>query len=86
MKFAVDRCLDGKKYEDAPIGSSLERVLRYWTVRGRFYRIHPALERIGVTNVIITDEGLEFCGEEATKPTLREGFEIYDEISEEENE
>ena len=85
MKFAVDRCLDGKKYEDAPIGSSLERVLRYWTVRGRFYRIHPALERIGVTNVIITDEGLEFCGE-VTKPTLREGFEIYDEIYEEENE
>ena len=86
MKFAVDRCLDGKKYEDAPIGSSLERVLRYWTVRGRFYRIHPALERIGVTNVNITNEGLEFCGDEATKPSFREGFEIYDEIYEEEKE
>ena len=36
MKYAVDRSLDGKKYETADIGESLARVMKYWTVRGKF--------------------------------------------------
>ena len=36
MKFAVDRSLDAKKYEEAPIGQSLQRVLKYWTMGGKF--------------------------------------------------
>ena len=60
MKFAVDRSLDGKRYEDADIGQSLLRVLNYRTMRDKFVGVHPDLTRIGVTGVVVTLEGLEF--------------------------
>ena len=60
MKFAVDRFLDAKKYEEAPIGQSLKRVLKYWTMAGKFTGVHPELAKIGVTEVKVTEEGLEF--------------------------
>ena len=60
MKFAVDRSLDGMKYEDAPMGQSLKRVLKYWTMAGKFTGVHPELAKIGVTEVKVTEEGLEF--------------------------
>ena len=63
MKFAVDRSLDAKKYEDAPIGQSLQRVLKYWTMAGKFTEVHPELKEIGVTEVKVTDQGLEFLGD-----------------------
>ena len=59
MKFAVDRSLDAKKYEDAPIGQSLQRVMKYWTLTGKFTGVHPELAKIGVTEVKFTDQGLE---------------------------
>ena len=62
MKFAVDRSLEGRRYETDPIGPSLQRVLRYWTVRNKFEeaRIHPDLREIGVTSIRVQDEGLLF--------------------------
>ena len=63
MKFAVDRSLEGKKYEEAdPIGPSLRRVLKYWTVRNKFEeaRIHPDLKKIRVTSIRVEEEGLVF--------------------------
>ena len=66
MKFAVDRCLAGKKYETAAIGESLERVMRYWTVRGVFQLcrgVHPELRKIGVQRIDFTDVGLVFEGD-----------------------
>ena len=62
MKFAVDRSLEGRRYETDPIGPSLKRVLRYWTVRNKFEeaRIHPDLAEIGVTNIRVEDQGLVF--------------------------
>ena len=62
MKFAVDRSLEGRRYETDPIGPSLQRVLRYWTVRSKFEeaRIHPDLREIGVTSIRVQDEGLLF--------------------------
>ena len=62
MKFAVDRSLDAKKYEEAPIGQSLKRVLKYWTMAGKFSGVHPELAEIGVKEVRVTDQGLEFIG------------------------
>ena len=62
MKFAVDRSLDAKKYEEAPIGQSLQRVMKYWTLNGKFIGVHPELAKIGVTEVRVTDLGLEFHG------------------------
>ena len=63
MKFAVDRSLAAKKYEIADVGSSLERVMRYWTVRDRFRGVHPALERIGVRRIDVNRNGLVFVGD-----------------------
>ena len=63
MKFAVDRSLDAMKYEDAPIGQSLKRVLKYWTMAGKFTGVHPELAEIGVKEVRVTDQGLEFIGD-----------------------
>ena len=63
MKFAVDRSLDAMKYEDAPIGQSLKRVLKYWTMAGKFIGVHPKLPEIGVKEVRVTEEGLEFIGD-----------------------
>ena len=60
MKYALDRSLDGKKYETMDIGTSLERVMRYWTVRDKFNGVHPDLREIGVTRVSVSQQGLEF--------------------------
>ena len=63
MKYAVDRSLDGKKYETADIGESLARVMKYWTVRGKFDSVHPELQKIGVQRIKITANGLKFVGD-----------------------
>ena len=62
MKFAVDRSLEGRRYETDPIGPSLKRVLRYWTIRDKFdgTKIHPDLAEIGITNIRVEDKGLLF--------------------------
>ena len=63
MKYAVDRSLDGKKYETADSGESLARVMKYWTVRGKFDSVQPELEKIGVKRIKITATGLKFVGD-----------------------
>ena len=63
MKYAVDRSLDGKKYETADIGESLARVMKYWTVRGKFTGVNPALQKIGVQRIEITRTGMKFVGD-----------------------
>ena len=60
MKYALDRSLDSKKYETMDIGTSLERVMRYWTVRDKFNGVHPDLREIGVTRVSVSQQGLVF--------------------------
>ena len=69
MKFAVDRSLEGRRYETDPIGPSLKRVLRYWTVRNKFEgaRIHPDLAEIGVTNIRVEDQGLVFVSKSSER-------------------
>ena len=62
MRYAMDRCLEGYKYEKADIGSSLERVLRYWTLRGKFDGVHPDLANIGVRRIKVDKDGLIFDG------------------------
>ena len=63
MKYAMDRCLSDSKYEEADIGSSLERVLRYWTLRGKFDGVNPELAKIGVKRIQVDKDGLTFVGE-----------------------
>ena len=75
MKFAVDRSLDGKKYETAEVGESLARVLRYWTVRGKFDSVHPELEKIGVQRIEITRTGVKFVGDISSNLVKLSGLE-----------
>ena len=63
MKYAMDRCLSHPKYEKADIGSSLERVLRYWILRGKFDGVNPDLAKIGVKKIQVEKDGLSFVGE-----------------------
>ena len=63
LKYAMDRCLEGGKHEKADIGSSLERVLRYWTLRGKFDKVHPDLQKIGVKRIQVAKDGLIFVRE-----------------------
>ena len=63
MKYAVDRSLDGTKYETADIGESLARVMKYWTVRGKFTGVNPALLNIGVHRIEVNRTGLKFVGD-----------------------
>ena len=51
LKFAIDRSLPHSRYERAPIGASLERVLRYHTVKGKFFGVHPDLKEIGIKKI-----------------------------------
>ena len=62
MKYAMDRCLSGSKFEKADIGTSLESVLRYWTLRGKFDGVHPELAQIGVKKIKVENDGLTFVG------------------------
>ena len=62
LKYAMDRCLDDYKYERADVGSSLLRVLRYWTLRGKFDGVHPDLKKIGVKKIKVEEDGIVFIG------------------------
>ena len=62
LKYAMDRCLDDYKYERADVGSSLQRVLRYWTLRGKFDGVHPDLRKIGVKKIKVEEDGIVFIG------------------------
>ena len=60
MKYAVGISLAGPKYADGDVGTLLERVLKYWTLRDKFTGIDPALANIGIKRVIWTHLGLRF--------------------------
>ena len=61
MKYAVDRSLAGSKYETEDVGTSLNRVLQYFTLRDKFTGIHPDLDReLEIKEVKVTMEGLQF--------------------------
>ena len=51
QKFAVDRGLPDEKYETAPVGASLERVKRYFTIKGKLQGVNKELEAIGVKDI-----------------------------------
>ena len=55
QKFAVDRGLPDKKYETAPVGASLERVKRYYSIRGKLQGVNKELAAIGVKEIIDDD-------------------------------
>ena len=60
MKFAVHNALSHVRYETEDIGVSLERVMRFWTVRDMFNGVHKSLAEIGVKRVEVKEDGLLF--------------------------
>ena len=52
--------MNDKIYEDGDIGSSLKRVMKFWTVRDKMNSVHEELKEEGVTKIEVADEGLEF--------------------------
>ena len=76
LKYGVERALQEKKYEIAPIASSLKRVLSFWTTKEeKFVGIAQALKDLGVTEIKIdyeTEEGgLVFIGDIKTEEEMR---------------
>ena len=60
IKFSVHNALRHSRYETADIGTLLERVLRYWTVRDKFNGVEDTLANIGVQRVEVKNDGLLF--------------------------
>ena len=59
QKYAVDRGLPDKKYETDAVGPSLERVKRFYTIRGKLQGVHPELAAIGVEDIEVNHEAEE---------------------------
>ena len=53
LKYAIDRGLEDVVYETAALGPSLERVLRYFTLRGKLDGVNDDLAKIGVKTIKI---------------------------------
>ena len=71
MKYAVDRSLAGSRYGDEEIATSLDRVLKYWTLRNKFTGIHPDLTRtLRIKSVAVTMQGLQL-------PSSKQGMEVH---------
>ena len=74
LKYAIDRGLEDVVYETAALGPSLERVLRYFTLRGKLDGVHDDLANIGVKGIIIyyEEEELEFVFDEGKTGKIME--------------
>ena len=63
-KFVLEVCsgqvIYGKKYETQNIRPSLQRVIKYWTMKVKFKNDDQALANIGVEKIVVTDGGLHF--------------------------
>ena len=60
LKFAIDRSLDDERYETSAVGLSLERAMRYYTIRGKFHGVHPDLAKIGIRKIDYNQEKIGF--------------------------
>ena len=74
QKFAVDRGLPDKRYETMPIGGSIRRVLRFYTIRDKLCGVNKHLRQIGVKeiNVDFDMEEVEFTFD--SSKSFREAF------------
>ena len=65
LKFAVEMALFNMKPTKDELSSCMEKVLKYSTLRDKFLfdEVTPELKKIGVKEIVIKEEGLEFVGE-----------------------
>ena len=61
-KFAVHNVLHNKEPTKDKLGEALLKVLNHETIRGKFEGVHKDLRKLGVTKVVICENGIKFEG------------------------
>ena len=61
-KYAVRIVLRNKEPTMDKIGEAIREVINHDTIRGKFGGVHEELRKLGVTKIIIGDNGLNFKG------------------------
>ena len=60
-KFGISEVLRNRDVSDVEeLGDVIQRVIHYYTLRGKFSSIHPELSREGIIRVEVGTEGLHF--------------------------
>ena len=60
-KFAIKDVLMNRNVSDAEeLGDLIQKVIHYYTLRGKFSSVHPELRREGIIRVEVGKEGLHF--------------------------
>ena len=69
-KFAFNNVIGrtGKKIEAGDLGSIIQKVIHYHTLRGKFSSVHPELRREGIIKVEVGEEGLHFIHDKGATP------------------
>ena len=61
-KFAIRAVLQNRDVTSSgELGSVIQEVIHYHTLRGKFSSIHPELRREGIVRVEVVEEGLRFA-------------------------
>ena len=61
MKFAINEALMNKNLESIEeIGAAIKMIIHYFTIRGKFFSVHPDLAAEGIARVEVGEEGLHF--------------------------
>ena len=61
MKYAVDRVFNNKSIGSTEdLGTAVNEIIHYYTIRGKFSSVHPDLAAEGITRVEVGEEGLHF--------------------------
>ena len=62
MKFAVDDKLANMNPNKMGMGEAIRKVMEYVTIKNKFGSVNTELAEIGITEVKVTDHGLQFVG------------------------
>ena len=60
-KFAIRDVIENRAVSDTEeLGDLIQKVIHYYTLRGKFSSIHPELKQEGIIRVEVGKEGLRF--------------------------
>ena len=74
-KFAIHHVLVNRVVAAGELGSVIQEVIHYVTLRGKFSSVHPELRREGIIKVEVGEEGLHFIRDTGALPCLIQFFE-----------
>ena len=63
-KYAVEMTFQINKKPSDIYGEALEKVMKYQNIRGLYdiYNVHPDLRELGVTEIVLQDNTVDFRG------------------------